>query len=500
MLPFSHASWSRLALLSGAGLLAWHPILWLLRTWTDPSYASDGVFAALGVAALAIWSLSSPRMAEHRRHKGVVLCLGATAVVRLASEALGINVLGAATLAIDVGALAAWAGLSQRRRAVSPLWLAALFMFALPVERILQRTVGYLLQSLSAEGACGLLALVDGSVACTGIRIVMNGREALVDLPCSGARSLIVLLALFTTCAALARPCAMRALAGLGITLASALIANIVRIVLLAVGIAYPETLGIDVMAAPWHEGIGLMALTAGSAPILAWAFGIPAPAPRVPGACGTSDAHAGGPLVPTAGSILFLATALLVMIVPTRPLDVAAQTLPLELPARLSLFPARPEPLTAQETEYFTRYGGSAARAVYGTNTLTLVRTTAPLRHLHAPDECLRGSGHAVRHTGTRFAPLPTATYRAEAPYGAAWRVEVTFVSSRNERAASVGEAVWLWLKAPGTTWTMIQRVTPWNQPDADFESAVIRALDLTSSAALAAADLSPSRGTNGD
>ena len=115
--------------------------------------------------------------------------------------------------------------------------------------------------------------------------------------------------------------------------------------------------------------------------------------------------------------------------------------------------------------------------------------------------DRCGRQSrGHAVRHTGTRFTPLPTATYRAEAPNGAAWRVEVTFVSSRNERAASVGEAVWLWLKAPGTTWTMIQRVTPWNQSDADFESAVIRALDLTSSAALAAADLSPSRGTNGD
>jgi hypothetical protein len=193
-----------------------------------------------------------------------------------------------------------------------------------------------------------------------------------------------------------------------------------------------------------------------------------------------------------------------LIIIVPARPVDVARKNPPLELPARLGRHPARSEPLTSQEAAYFTQYGGSAARAAYGPNTLTMVRTSAPLRHLHAPDECLRGVGHSVRHMGTRFTPIPTATYRADAPDGSAWRVEVSFVSSHDERAASVGEAVWQWLKAPGTTWTMIQRVTPWSEPDADFESAVIRALDLSSPPALppvvSVADLSFSRSTKGD
>ncbi|MET0744896.1 MAG: exosortase T, partial [Microvirga sp.] len=400
---FSSPSWSRLALLAGAAVLAWHPVLWLVITWTDPSYASDGALAALGVAALGLWSLSSPRTAQRQPRPMVILSLAIMALVRFAAEALGVNVLGALTLAVDVGALAAWAGLAQRRRAVSPLWLGVVFLFALPVERVLQRTMGYGLQSLSAEGACGLLALADPSVSCAGIRILMNGREALVDLPCSGARSLIVLLALFSVCAALARPRPLRAWVGLGITVAAALGANVVRIAMLAVGIAYPDAVGVDVMAAPWHEGIGLLALAAGAAPILVWFRAVPARARIQVGPCRIRPPRAASPSIPLAGAALFLACALLIIAVPARPVDVAQENPPLELPARLGTHPARFEPLTAQETAYFTQYGGSAARAAYGGNTLTMVRTSAPLRHLHAPDECLRGLGHTVRHMGTR-------------------------------------------------------------------------------------------------
>ena len=163
---------------------------------STPNYASDGGLAALAVAALAAWSLSSPRPGPARPRGAVAACLAATALVRVGSEAVGINVLGAAALALDVGALAAWAGLAERRRAVSPFWLAVLFAFALPVERIFQRTVGFPLQSASAAGACGLLSLGDAAVVCEGVRLLVNGWEALVDLPCSGASGLVVLLAL----------------------------------------------------------------------------------------------------------------------------------------------------------------------------------------------------------------------------------------------------------------------------------------------------------------
>ena len=116
----------------------------------------------------------------------------------------------------------------------------------------------------------------------------------------------------------------------------------------------------------------------------------------------------------------------------------------------------------------------------------LLLVSTRAPLRHLHAPDECLRGSGYRVDYLGLEHAGLPSALYRATDAGGRSWRVAVSYVSDRGEHAASVGEAVWRWLRAPEATWTMVQRIAPWpgaEDPERrDWESALLRALDLPS------------------
>ena len=79
----------------------------------------------------------------------------------------------------------------RRVRAVSPFWLAVGFAFALPLERILQRSIGFLLQEVSAQGACGMLSVFFNDVRCAGVRITVDGADVLVDLPCSGARSLI---------------------------------------------------------------------------------------------------------------------------------------------------------------------------------------------------------------------------------------------------------------------------------------------------------------------
>lgn len=43
----------------GMALLALHPLLWLINTWTNPVYDSDGLYIALLFAALLLWSLSS---------------------------------------------------------------------------------------------------------------------------------------------------------------------------------------------------------------------------------------------------------------------------------------------------------------------------------------------------------------------------------------------------------------------------------------------------------
>lgn len=466
----------------GAGLLAADPLRWLATTWTDATYNPEGLWVALLVAVLAAWSGSSARRrATGNAHRALWL-LALAAAVRAAGQLLRINVLGALTLAVDVYALATLAGLGQRRRAVAPGWLAALFALSLPLERVLQRALGYGLQQLSASGACSVLGAMDFAVVCQGTRILLDGQDLLVDLPCSGARGLVLLLTLYCAACAVVRPDLFRAMHGLALTLMAAWAGNVLRIVALAIGLAR----GAPVMAAPWHELIGLAALALGALPVLWWAR-------RTKKGTHTFFAHRSleekgvrPHFSPPRGlPLLFLAAALAIVNLPARPLDVARTMPPPALPAALGEWTANPQPLNAAEQAYFTRYGGAAARAGYGPHGLLLVSTSAPLRHLHAPDECLRNSGHAVRYVGVRHGALPTALYRSVDADGRRWRIAVSYVASDGVWATSVAEAAWRWLRRTSAvqTWTMVQRITPWDSPDADvavWDAAVARALDL--------------------
>jgi exosortase/archaeosortase family protein len=468
----------------GAGLLAADPLRWLVATWTDATYNREGLYVALAVALLAAWSGASAlrrEVPDARRALGLLI---AAAAVRAAGQLLRVNVLGALTLAVDVYALATLAGLAHRRRAVSPGWLAALFALSLPLERVLQRVLGYGLQQLSATGACSALGLLDLEVVCQGTRILLDGQDLLVDLPCSGARGLVLLLTLFCGACAVARPDALRAARGLALTLLSAWAANVLRLVALALGLAR----GVPVMEAPWHELTGLVALALGAAPVLWWArranraeafdFALPIAARPLCDRDLRYRASRGLPL-------LFVAAALVIVNLPARPVDVARAMAPPVLPAALGQWTANPLPLSAAEQAYFTRYGGAAARASYGPHGLLLVSTSAPLRHLHAPDECLRNAGHDVRYVGVRRGALPSALYRSVDADGRRWRIAVSYVASDGAWATSVAEAVWRWLRGGrgAVTWTMVQRITPWDvaEPElADWDHAVARALDL--------------------
>ena len=144
---------------------------------------------------------------------------------------------------------------------------------------------------------------------------------------------------------------------------------------------------------------------------------------------------------------------------------------------------PGKEVSLSPLERAYFTRYGGGAARKTYGTFGLLVVDTTTPLRHLHAPDECLRGAGHKVEFISNHRSGLPTALYRSTDPDGRQWRVAVSFFDQAGRTATSVAEAVWQWLRHPGGTWRMVQRVTPWTTPDTErglWDDVVSRALDI--------------------
>jgi len=470
----------------GSALLAIEPAVWLGRTWLDPAWQSDGAWIFAALAAVVAWSLRSPRVTGETAGRWPLAVLVVSASTRLLGQVLAIHVLGAMTLVIDVFALGHLLGLPARRRALSPTWLAVAFAFVLPLERLLQRAVGFGLQQVSASGACTLLGLWSPQTHCEGVRILVEGHDVLVDLPCSGARALLALLLLFAVLAAVLRPGAWRAATGLAVTVLAAVGANIVRISALAIGLARADALQLDVMAAPWHDAIGYAAALLGALPLLAWAATTRSAAPTAPEAAATATPSAPAPRRSgraLLGAAVVALCAGLAFVLPARPIDVARTCEAPSLPMSIDGAPLRPVALTEAETDYFARYGGGAARGTYGDYGLLAVQTTAPLRHLHTPDACLAGIGHDVHHVGVRHGTLPSAIYRSQAPDGAVYRVALTFASDRGQLATSVSEVVWLWMDDRDTRWTAVQRIAPWDRSLEEldrFDVGVAAALDL--------------------
>ncbi len=466
----------RIAFAAAIVVLSAGPIHWLINTWLDPAFDSQGFVYFAVVASLAVWSMTSARRVSSGQDDRVaILLLTATALVRLISQISAIDTIGAFALVIDVYALARLAGLQHRVRAVSPFWLSVAFAFALPLERIVQRSIGYLLQEISAQGACTALSTAFHDVQCAGVRITVEGADVLVDLPCSGARALVVFGFAFAIVATFTRPSLPMALAGAAITFLAALVGNVLRITFLASGVALgPDALGFDVMAQPWHDLVGLIALGAVGPALFLWARRV---RPHVAPATGPRPRHhRRHPLRAAA----FLLVAIAIVVAPRSPLDVGPRDVSISAPERIGVHRAVDLPLTTQERAYFEQFGGAAVKAAFGPNALMLSRTTSPLRHLHAPDECLRGLGYRVSYLGMRFEPTPTASYRAVDPQGRAFRVEVSFLSDRGHRVASVSEAVWIWLNDRSTVWTAVQRITPEHAANhLTFDAGVFAALE---------------------
>ncbi len=479
-------------LIIGAGLLAFEPALWLITTWLDPVYDSLGLVVIALMTGLWLWSVRSPRIAVPRPALALVLLMS-TALIRLSAQILAIHTLAAMTLVLDVYALARLSGVEERRRAVSALGLAVLFAFTLPMERVIQRLIGYPLQQIAASGAATLLSSVIPDVQQHGINLVIAGQPVLVDLPCSGARSLLLLMLLFTVIVTLLRPAWHHIFVGMIATLLTAWILNSLRISILALGIVFSEHWPIDVMQVPWHDLVGLITLGLGALPLWIWTvWHLRHPVSGSSCSYKKQSFHQSIPIksshsiYSTPSQFIFFATgfillALLIITLPARPLDVTATLPPPWLPHLLLNQVGQPIDLTTSEQRYFTRYGGAAIRRQYGPVQLLVVQTTAPLRHLHAPDECLTGLGHRVRYVG-RISQVATAVYQSVDLQGRRWRVAVTFRSQSGQVASSIAEVAWHWFRQRDT-WSMIQRITPWELPDAQhaaLEQAVAAMFDI--------------------
>lgn len=482
---------------TAAGVLAYEPVRWLIQTWQDPSYDSKGFLIFMVCAGLFLWSATSPRkLTRAENTRWALILLSATALLRLTGQVFAVNIIGALALVIDVYALAILAGVQHRERPISPGWLAVCFLFALPLERVIQHSVGYGLQSLSAGNACLILGGLFDNVSCHGVRILINQKDVLVDLPCSGARTLLLLQLFHAACMTVFRPNLASGLFGLCVTLFSSLWINIFRIMALAVGIAYPEmVLGMDVMAEPGHSLLGLMALALGCLPILLWARFTeerpkqhhPAtdsnpdqnvlPAREIEFVCQKFKSH---PVVMALG---FLVIAGGIVNLPRTPVDVTRPDIKISLPMMIDSHEAVSVPLLPKEKVYFTQYGGAAAKASYGDNGLLLIQTSSPLRHLHSPDECLRGLGFEVQHIGISYDTIPTAVYKATTIEGQSYRIAVSFVSDQGHITSNVSEAVWHWMQGSNGLWSAIQRISPWEQDvliTRRWDRAVLAALDI--------------------
>ena len=482
---------------TAAVILAYEPVRWLIQTWQDPAYDSKGFLIFVVCAGLFLWSVTSPRnLTRPDNTRWALVLLTATALIRLTGQVFAVNIIGALALVIDVYALATLAGVQDRERPISPGWLAVCFLFALPLERVLQHTVGFGLQSLSAGSACLILGGLFDNVSCHGVRILINQKDVLVDLPCSGARTLLLLQLFYAACMTVVRPNLISGLFGFCVTLFSSLWINIFRIMALAVGIAYPDMVfGMDVMAEPGHSLLGLVALALGCLPILFWARftedasklrnSISNSTPKLP----TSHSKAMGFVVhtlkthPVVTAVGFLIVAAVIVSLPRTPIDVARPDIKISLPMMIDNHEGTPSPLLPKEKIYFTQFGGAAAKASYGNNGLMLIQTSSPLRHLHSPDECLRGLGFEVQHVGISYDTIPTAVYKATTAEGQSYRIAVSFISNQGHLTSNVSEAVWRWVQEPGTVWSAVQRISPWEQ-DASitrrWDRAVLAALDI--------------------
>ncbi len=269
-----HPVWLLPGFLVAAGFigLAFEPAEWLVETWADPAYDSAGGHLLAVAAGLAIWSASSPRETEARSARNLWWCLPIAAGLRLTGHTLVIPALGALVVPIGVYALGRLASLGERRRAVSPFWLAVLVGLTLPVEYTVKRLIGHGLQHIAADGTCSLLRLGYSDVTCTGLDIALRGRAIFVALPCSGIRGLVLYTIFFAGLAALVHPSLRQSVVGLALAVTSAVVVNCMRIALLAAGLAHEGTLGIDVMQQPWHMGVGFACLPFGLAQVGIWA------------------------------------------------------------------------------------------------------------------------------------------------------------------------------------------------------------------------------------
>lgn len=386
----------------------WPTWRWMVARTRD---GSDDPLGLIAIAALAVllWTVRRELRAAPRLGWLVVASLGTAAASVVGGAAL-LSPLAAGLVAVLAWSCGLLAFLPNRTAALPVTGLAVL---ALPLLSSLQFYAGYPLRVVTAEASRWLL-MPAFEVARDGSTLSIDGRQVIVDAPCSGVQ--MVWLGYFVACvvALWTRRDDRGFLGRLPLVGLSVMGGNIVRngvlVAFEGAGRPLPQ----------WaHDAWGLVVLAvvcAVVARVMARTIGACAPDAARP-ASGYVG-HAGGGLLTrnrfidrVAHKAVFaftMAASLVGGIVavsaaPSAPLAASIagfREWPAEWPAEWDGALLRPMALGAVEHRFAQRFPGAIARMTDGDNLFVMRRVDAPTRMLHPAVDCYRALGFSIAQT----------------------------------------------------------------------------------------------------
>jgi exosortase/archaeosortase family protein len=340
-----------------------------------------------------------------------------------------------------------------RRQVVPALLLLAILAF--PVVPAVQNTVGWPLRLLAAEGAGWILSVATfKAIEVRGTHILWGSHQLAVDGPCSGVRYLWTLM-LVAAFRGLWPPLGWRTFAILvGGALLVGLLANMVRIALLAgalgQGVGQPGT---------WvHEGIGVVVLASAAAAVLAM------PLPGSSGVKSDSRVAEPGPLTgftPAKALVPVIVTAILLWLpsgfggsnrssAPSLSIAATGGGHPDQItpwPKTFESYPLLALPMPDHERDFYRDFPGQVGLFHAGPHQVILRRVLRDIPTLHLSESCFEAAGWKV----TPLAPISTpdgrnwSVFQGEHPQdGRRLRVRQTIVDETGQSFPTVASLRW--------------------------------------------------------
>lgn len=467
----------RVPALAWLGLQAaalWPTWRWMAARMRDGSDDPLGLLA-IGALALLVWTVRG----EFRAVPRAGWLLSASAGTLLASLLGGSAAVALPPLATSLVAVLAWScgllAFLPRRTAVLPV--AGLAVLALPLLSSLQFYAGYPLRVVTAEVGRWLL-VVGFDATREGSTLVLDGRQVIVDAPCSGVQ--MVWLGYFTACAVALwagrgdRDFAVR-LPAVGL---SVLAGNIVRNTLLL------ALEGAGKPLAPWaHEAWGLLLLAAvcGAIACVMARGGAADSGRRYPSPGGFLQRNRFVDRVMhksvfalAMASSLFGAVALGAAQARTAPSAEATAAFH-EWPAAWDGAPLRPLALSEVERRFARHFPGTIARLTDGERMFVMRRVDAPTRMLHPAADCYRALGYRIEAARLELDAQQRLwrCFSATRHRGQTLRVCERIVDAAG--TAFTDTSAWYWSAAGGRSqgpWQAVTRVSRMSQIASDPSS----------------------------